>query len=262
MNGYDKPSDNVTQYSAPQENNQGPKRLGELWAPDPNKDKQRWSREDMLAMNRKATPLQKKPETETEPETTKEVYHSNSVPKPRTRGGDFSSSQSRSHRSEQHNPHSHWMVEEAERRRKADNKRHSVHGGPIKPVHPEGLANRWRDDTSIPKQQTYTTNSVKSPRSLNTKQFSAEPDRLSQTLPAYYSNSHGSKAENSLRPSRGSPNPQSPSSPPSHAEQIMAVSGKQLCSHCSQELGKMQKLSKKTFVYFFFCCVYFCPSYS
>lgn len=258
MNGYDKPSDNMTQYSAPQENNQGPKRLGELWAPDPNKDKQRWSREDMLAMNRKATPLQKKPETEAEPETAKEVYHSNSVPKPRTRGGDFGSS--RPHRSEQHNPHSHWMVEEAERRRKADNKRHSVHGGPIKPVHPEGLANRWRDDTSIPKQQTYTTNSVISPRSLNTKQFSAEPDRLSQTLPAYYNNSHAPKSENSLRPSRGSPNPQSPSSPPSHAEQIMAVSGKQLCSHCSQELGfgaamVIESLGLYYHVQCFRCCV-------
>lgn len=244
MNGYDKANDNMRQYSAPQETTQGPRRLETLWAPDPNKDRQRWSREDMLAMNRKPTPLQKKPEAEAEPEATKEVYHSNSsVPKPRTRGSEYSPSHSRPHRSEQHNPHSHWMVEEAERRRRADNKRHSVHsyGGPIKPVQQEGLANRWRDDTSIPKQQTYTTNSVISPRSLNTKQYSADSDKLSQTMPANYNYSHAPKTDSSLRPSRGSPNPPSPSSPPSHAEQIMAVSGKQLCSHCSQELGKRQR---------------------
>ncbi|XP_078323892.1 uncharacterized protein LOC111127520 isoform X5 [Crassostrea virginica] len=263
MNGYDKANDNMRQYSAPQETTQGPRRLETLWAPDPNKDRQRWSREDMLAMNRKPTPLQKKPEAEAEPEATKEVYHSNSsAPKPRTRGSEYSPSHSRPHRSEQHNPHSHWMVEEAERRRRADNKRHSVHsyGGPIKPVQQEGLANRWRDDTSIPKQQTYTTNSVISPRSLNTKQYSADSDKLSQTLPANYNYSHAPKTDSSLRPSRGSPNPPSPSSPPSHAEQIMAVSGKQLCSHCSQELGfgaamVIESLGLYYHVQCFRCCV-------
>ncbi|XP_061185343.1 uncharacterized protein LOC133193423 [Saccostrea echinata] len=262
VNGYDKPSDNVTQFSVSQETNQGPRRLETLWAPDPNKDKQRWSREDMLAMNRKPTPLQKKPEAEPETESSKEV-HSNSVPKSRQHSSDYNPTQTRPHRSE-HNTHSHWMVEEAERRRRADNKRHSVHsyGGPIKPVHQEGLANRWRDDTSIPKQQTYTTNSVISPRSLNTKQFSAvnEPDKLSQTLPANYSYGHGPKTDTSVRLSRGSPTPPSPSSPPSHAEQIMAVSGKQLCSHCAQELGfgaamVIESLGLYYHVQCFRCCV-------
>ncbi|XP_048756775.2 LIM and calponin homology domains-containing protein 1-like isoform X4 [Ostrea edulis] len=264
MNGYDKPSDNVTQFSVSQETSQGPRRLETLWAPDPNKDKQRWSREDMMAMNRKPTPLQKKPEPELEPESSKEVQHSNSVPKSRPHSGDHIQTQIKPHRSEHHNLHSHWMVEEAERRRRAENKRHSVHsyGGPIKPVHQEGVANRWRDDTSVPKQQTYSTNSVISPRSLDTKQFSAvnEPDKLSHTLPANYSYSHAPKSDNSLRPSKSSPNPPSPTSPPSHAEQIMAVSGKQLCSHCAQELGfgaamVIESLGLYYHVQCFRCCV-------
>lgn len=101
-------------------------------------------------MNRKVILLQKKFEIDVELEVIKEVYYFNFVLKFRIRGGDFGFS--RLYRLEQYNLYFYWMVEEAERRRKVDNKRYFVYGGLIKSVYLEGLVNRWRDDTFISKQ--------------------------------------------------------------------------------------------------------------
>ncbi|KAJ8297473.1 hypothetical protein KUTeg_024004 [Tegillarca granosa] len=187
-------------------------------------------------------------------------------------------------------PHEHWLVEEAERRRLAESKgrpsRHSAHvplsnySGPIKPVS-EGLSNRWRDDSNVPRQHTFDTSNtgLTKPRSLyhssqhESQQFSAKHNvSMSQTLPPNFSfdSSLGRKDAPppmappvAPKPMRSSPNPHSPSSPSSpanHAEQVTAVSGRQGCSHCGQELGfgaamVIESLGLYYHVQCFRCCV-------
>ena len=262
-NGHHKPSENLTQFSVTVDTSQAqPRRLEDVWNPNiqSNKDKQRWSREDMLAMNRKATPMDKKPENETvenesrhpvsrESLSRTDVHSLNAAPRPKFRtSSEWVTSPRDSEqndvqlrrKSEYADPNSHWLVEEAERRREKS-KRHSVHtpySGPIRPVN-DGISNRWRGDSSVTQQQTFSSNPGVSPRPVNTRQFSAKPQsQLSQTLPSNYNYNQSQKREPLVPPKPARTNPHSPTSPPSHAEQIMAVSGKQLCSHCSQELGR------------------------
>ncbi|KAK3100206.1 hypothetical protein FSP39_016295 [Pinctada imbricata] len=282
-----KPTESVTQFSVNSDATRAqPRKLEEVWNPNNplNKEKQRWSREDMLAMNRKATPLQTKPENEAlendstkhgvsrEPLSRSDIHNLNGAPRPKYKSDSLTSSHRDNkfgdpqmrRRSEYTDPNSHWLVEEAERRREKTSKRHSVHTpyqGPIKPVQ-DNTTNRWRDDSSVTHQQTFSSsNSGVSPRPVNTQQFSANPrSNLSQTLPPNYNFNSGQKREPVVPPKPMRQMPVSPTSPPSHAEQIMAVSGKQLCSHCSQELGfgaamVIELLGLYYHVQCFRCCV-------
>lgn len=275
--------------SASMDSKVGPRRLDTAWPPDDKetraeKERQKLTREDLLAMNRKATPLQRKPETEiiennTDSNVNKEApvnrhhdLHSlNVVPKPRIRNSvDWINSNDKQYDNtsvrRSNSPHEHWLVEEAERRRIADSKgrpsRHSVHvplsnySGPIKPVS-EGVSNRWRDDSNVPRQHTFDTSNtgLTKPRSLyhsnqhESQQYSAKHNvSMSQTLPPNFSfdSSLGRKdvpppvAPKPMRSSPNPPSPSSPSSPANHAEQVTAVSGRQGCSHCGQELGELE----------------------
>lgn len=251
------------------------------------KSKQTLTREDMLAMNRKATPLQRKPDIEpsdnmhTESSINREVptkhdlHNLNAVPKPKFRSNKdwisgnepvSSNSHPRSDNSRNSpNIHEHWLVEEAERRRKANDQQTRTSPKPYsshqnnRPHHDSGLSNRWRDDSSVPKQQFQSHSTITAPRPLTNNssynQPSHEPQskyspvspqtrNLSQTLPAGMSLGSATPPKRELqvptkhsRPSSSSSSLSSPSSPLSPSEQFMAVSGKQGCSHCSEELG-------------------------
>ena len=303
----------------------GQSRKPDIWAPPSTlhaasksdtgmstKEKARLTREDLLAMNRKPTPLQsvqgrqesadREPAQVTREAPSKlELHMLNSVPKPKFRRSadwikdedpensspttttsnantdkyadkqfvigkrsdiihkDYSSSQD------------HWLVQEAERRRLAELKDYgnrdttdSVHtAGPAKPS-ASSLVNRFRGDAQPNKnrysypaprdQDSYTSSSrplstsgsglrqyerSASPE-LSSTQFSARNQSLnyanpslSNTLPANFS----FNANKPLRREPPAPAPKPQRSPTEQAEQMNTVSGKQKCSHCSEELG-------------------------
>lgn len=134
------------------------------------------TREDLVHMSKQATPFQKQPQflenspnsqpITREPPSKKELHSLNAVPKRRTMQSDDwivpddelvdveppkpQPRRSEIIRREYSNPQEHWLVEEAERRRLAQQgsqHRHSMHNmytdGPIKPA--DDLVNRWHD---------------------------------------------------------------------------------------------------------------------
>ncbi|XP_021360222.1 LIM domain only protein 7-like isoform X2 [Mizuhopecten yessoensis] len=298
--------------SANTDSKQSLRKLDLTWPPQKEElpPRQKLTREDMLAMNRRATPLQRKPEVEVnsaEPSKTKDLstsreaptkndlHNLTAVPKPRYRAPSnwmkedqqpqktVSKSRSDNNRSSP-NLHEHWLVEEAERRRKATPNQNS-HSGAIQPVS-DGIVNRWRDDSFLPKQQASINaqgSNLTQPRSLSSNvsqghgldnrhytPASQNTKAMSQTLPQNFNYS-------SLSPKqRGDPyappkqtrtsssstasSMSSPSSPLNPSEQFMAVSGKQACSYCSQELGfgaamVIESLGLYYHVQCFRCCV-------
>ena len=170
------------------------------------------------------------------------------------------------------NPQDHWVVQEAERRRLAESKDYShrfddsVHtAGPAKPSG-SSLVNRFRGDIEPNKKNRYSyptprdTDSHTSTRPLSTSgvglrhfersaspelsstQFSARNQSLnfanpslSNTLPANFS-FNASKPPKREPPA---PAPKPKRSPTEQADQLHTVSGKQRCSHCEEELGKL-----------------------
>ncbi|KAL3879206.1 hypothetical protein ACJMK2_031514 [Sinanodonta woodiana] len=279
------------------------------------REKTRLTREDLLAMNRKATPLQDRPEgsetdkVQSEPVAreipSKAQLHSlNVVPKPRftqstawikdsvedsdiKRPGRISLIKDRDYS----NQNDHWLVQEAERRRlaghpdtKAPPNRHSMQmiPTPVKPVSSLGV-NKWRDDMQATNSRPTYQSGVSSESRFSASQplvaksvmdrsperdtqFSARPQSssvsLSQTLPANFS-------FNASIPSgrRGKDPPVPPVKPVrapnidrSQSEQVMAVSGKQPCSYCGEELGfgaamVVESLGLYYHVQCFRCCV-------
>ena len=225
------------------------------------------SREDMLLMNRSAKPFSRRPENEQSHDTndhhvshdmSKEDIHSISyTPKPKIRNSQDwiqNSDSGSKHSSRSESPNEHWLVEEAERRRKSG-RTSNFQSGPIKPKS-DIISNRWQEDRY---SQPPRSLSPQNTRSYESKQFSARPQKkLNETLPANFNMGNikpkqqppvppkpnrtlhnlSSSVSSSTRSSSNLSSPVSPSSPKSHAEQVVAVSGKQLCSHCSQELGE------------------------
>lgn len=282
------------------------KRLPPPTAPKPDKnakEKARLTRDDLLAMNRKAKPLTKPEYVETTPAseslspTTREApskgeLHSlNAVPKPKFRSSagwinneEPVNTNSRLPNTQQNerpfvigkrsdlihhrdysNPNDHWLVREAEKRRVADaHARDNVESvtaraGPVIPSQ-SSLVNRFRSDreppprtnrysypssqfgdprdppSSRPLSTTGSTN--RSPEKGITTQFSArsQPNSfasntsLSQTLPPSLSfNARNHDTNMGSKP----PRPLLENSEP-----VVAVSGKQKCSHCGEELGR------------------------
>ena len=159
------------------------KQPDQTWAQNPNYDSTdnkegagRFTREDMLAMNRKPTPLQARPELSPPLSPTsgganpvkrgmpsrQQLHSLNAVPKPRILGSsewmanardDFKPPGATRHadimKKQFSTPEEHWLYEEAERRRRASldpkvvphQAAHAQFGGPIKPA----SDNRWRD---------------------------------------------------------------------------------------------------------------------
>ncbi|XP_033743888.1 LIM and calponin homology domains-containing protein 1-like isoform X2 [Pecten maximus] len=287
------------------------RKLDLTWPPQKEEPapRQKLTREDMLAMNRRATPLQRKPEIEvnsTEPSKTKDftsrdaptkndLHNLTAVPKQKYRASSnwmkedqqpqktFSKSRSDNNRSSP-NLHEHWLVEEAERRRKATAHQNS-HSAAIQPVS-DGIVNRWRDDSFLPKQQASINaqgNNLTQPRSLSSNvsqnhgldnrhyvPASQNTKTLSQTLPQNFNYSSLSPKNRGdpyapPKPTRNSSSSttssiSSPSSPLNPSEQFMAVSGKQACSYCDQELGfgaamVIESLGLYYHVQCFRCCV-------
>ncbi|XP_069131087.1 LIM domain only protein 7-like isoform X3 [Argopecten irradians] len=286
------------------------RKLDLTWPPQKEEPppRQKLTRKDMLAMNRRATPLQRKPETEvnsTEPSKTKEIpsrdaptkndlHNLTAVPKQKYRSSSnwmkedhqapqktFSKSRSDNNRSSP-NLHEHWLVEEAERRRKAI-ANHNSHA--IQPA-ADGIINRWRDDSFVPKQQASINaqgNNLTQPRSLSSNvnqnhgldnrhymPVSQNTKSLSQTLPQNFNYSSLSPKNRGdpyapPKPTRNSSSSttssiSSPTSPLNPSEQFMAVSGKQACSYCNQELGfgaamVIESLGLYYHVQCFRCCV-------
>ncbi|XP_060064832.1 LIM and calponin homology domains-containing protein 1-like [Ylistrum balloti] len=286
------------------------RKLDLTWPPQKEEPppRQKLTREDMLAMNRRATPLQRKPEMEvnsTEPSKTKDftsrdvptkndLHNLTAVPKPKYRSSSnwmkedpqplktVSKARSDNNRSSP-NLHEHWLVEEAERRRKATANQNS-HGA-IQPGS-DGIVNRWRDDSFLPKQQASINaqgSNLTQPRSLSSnvshnhgqdnRQYipaSQNTKAMSQTLPQNFNYSSLSPKNRGdpyapPKPTRNSSSSttssiSSPSSPLNPSEQFMAVSGKQACSYCSQELGfgaamVIESLGLYYHVQCFRCCV-------
>ena len=167
----------------------------------------------------------------------------------------------------------HWVVQEAERRRLAESKDFSrrfddsVHtAGPAKPSG-SSLVNRFRGDIEPNKKHNrysyptpHDTDSNPPARPLSTSgsglrhfersaspelsstQFSARNQSLnfanpslSNTLPANFS-FNANKAPKREPPA---PAPKPKRSPTEQADQTHTVSGKQRCSHCEEELGKL-----------------------
>ncbi|PVD35016.1 hypothetical protein C0Q70_06297 [Pomacea canaliculata] len=264
---------------------------------------QQLSREDMVAMNRKATPLQTKPLSPTdsvssdklstakpvrrEAPSKGQIHSLNSVPRAKFRssnewigsskeeednppalldyssGGDrgqqptASSHQSEMYRKQFASPQDHWLVQEAERRRihetsERQGASRSQHSGPIKPAM-DRLDNRWRDESldqpassSMPAQIRQTllqktagargSNSNNYPQDPNFVSQSHHqpaytlPNSMSQTLPANFGYSSGPRSEMV-------PPAHRPPSPESYRDNGNEISGKQRCSHCTQELG-------------------------
>ncbi|CAC5355558.1 LMO7 [Mytilus coruscus] len=94
---------------------------------------------------------------------------------------------------------------------------------------------------------TWSATSVTVPqnmRSYEVKQFSAKSQKQieSDSSSKFNIGKYQTKTNACTTKARTSPNissPTPPSSPKSHAEQVVAVSGKQLCSHCSEELSRL-----------------------
>lgn len=295
--------------------------------------RQQLSREDMLAMNRKATPLQNTPAiSPTAPPSdpsplnpikreapSKGERHSlNSVPKAKIRNPDgwiggsqdmddrvdrvsrvagasdptFSNREGRQSQSQPRpsegyrgqlgGPQDHWLIQEAERRRLHDSgdgqgPSRSQFSGPIKPA-TDSFGNRWRDDGSqdpdsspnMPAQIRQTllqktagargstgsnySQELNPPTSSSPRQISPNTS-MSQTLPPNFAYDYS-------QPSRHNAVPPShrPPSPAGRRENGVAVSGKQNCSHCGQELGfgaamVIESLGLYYHVQCFRCCV-------
>lgn len=209
-----------------------------------------------------------------------EIHGLNSAPKPKMRSSQDwiqTSDSGSKHSPRSESPNEHWLVEEAERRRKSGHSS-NYQSGPIRPKS-DNLSNRWQDDRY---GQPPRSLSPQNTRSNEFRQFSANPqNKLNQTLPANFDMSSikskpqppvppkPSRSFNSNVSSPGSPStrsssnlssPVSPSSPKSHAEQVVAVSGRQLCSNCNQELGfgaamVIESLGLYYHVQCFRCCV-------
>ena len=167
----------------------------------------------------------------------------------------------------------HWVVQEAERRRLAENKDYnrrqfddSVHtAGPAKPSG-SSLVNRFRGDIEPNKKNRYSyptprdTDSHPPARPLSTSgsglrhfersaspelsstQFSARNQSLnfanpslSNTLPANFQ----FNANKALKREPPAPAPKPKRSPTEPSDQTHTVSGKQRCSHCEEELGEL-----------------------
>ncbi|XP_071125912.1 LIM and calponin homology domains-containing protein 1-like isoform X3 [Mytilus edulis] len=245
------------------------------------------SREDMLAMNRTAKPFSRRPENEQQNNAndnhvqrdnlSKEDIHGlNYAPRPKIRSSQDwiqNNDSGSKHSSRSESPNEHWLIEEAERRRKSGHTS-GYQTGPIQPKS-DILSNRWQNDRH---GQPSGSMSPQNTRSYEVKQFSAKSqNKLNQTLPANFSignikpkpmppvppkpgrNSNSNFSSSTRAPSNVS-SPTSPSSPKSYAEQVVAVSGKQLCSHCSQELGfgaamVIESLGLYYHVQCFKCCV-------
>lgn len=259
-----------------------------------------YSREDMMAMNRKATPLQAKPPSLSptsppaeHPEVSSPIrreapskgqLHSlNSVPKAKFRNpdqwiaddpSDYSHrgsgegrhqpssprrSEGNAFRSQFAGPQDHWLVQEAERRRLNDSSQgpsRSQFSGPIKPA-TDSHGNRWREEgqdvrlsPNMPAQIRQTllqktagargstgsnySQELNPPASSSPSYQSSPSSSLSQTLPSGFA--YGSGYSQSPRSDAMPPQHRAPS-PEDQRENGVAVSGKQRCSHCSQELG-------------------------
>lgn len=269
-------------------------------APKPDKGvKARLTREDLLAMNRKATPLTKpdpavdgshhdslSPTTREAP-TKAELHSLNAVPKPKFRntapwmkedGVNENDNEKpfvigkRSdliHQRDYSNPNDHWLVREAEKRRLADRKDNvesiPARAGPAQPSQ-SSLVSRFRGDVEPPPRSrsnrysypsySDTNNSAvssrpqstsgsnlrnfdRSPEQGITTQFSAKTQpntfasnqSLSSTLPPSFS------FNANTRSGRDGVASKPPRSLTDNGEPVIAVSGKQKCSHCGEELG-------------------------
>lgn len=285
------------QTSASFDTNQSylPRKLDSTWAShgSSKSEMHRLTREDMLAMNRKPTPLQRKPDNPDSPTQTdghvsreapsKEELHSlNAVPKPRFRKAEDWIAPNQNFEVERaapklrsdvfqrdySTPQDHWLVREAEHRRVAEHNqpelrhikaqnRHSVNfpinSGPIRPTASD-VSNKWLDDSSAPAQRlSYSTtqpeSKLSSPRSLpkslqprqlptDYKEFSAKQHHsdvsLTQTLPAGFQFGN-SPVKKELSPTQNKPLRHSATE--TSDNQSVSISGKQKCSHCSEELG-------------------------
>ncbi|XP_076446260.1 uncharacterized protein LOC143283780 isoform X2 [Babylonia areolata] len=151
-----------------------------------------YSREDMMAMNRKATPLQGKPPSPSphdhhdtsspvkrEAPSKSQIHSLNSVPRARIRNPDqwmgeevsggggggegrpqpAQARRSEANRSQFAGPQDHWLVQEAERRRMNDSgyrqgpSSRAQFSGPIKPV-ADNYGNRWREQGTAEVQRS------------------------------------------------------------------------------------------------------------
>ncbi|KAL4230513.1 Guanine nucleotide exchange factor vav3 [Mactra antiquata] len=268
-------------------------------APKPDKgNKARLTREDLLAMNRKATPLTKpdfpdgySPESGSLSPTTREApskgeLHSlNAVPKQKFRSSAgwikeeeeaqnamnerpfvIGNRSDLIHHRDNSNPSEHWVVREAEKRRLAEkNDRYgnsesvTAHAGPTKPSQ-SSLVSRFRGDIEPQPRSnrysypsTYSFESRLSPTSRGSSsnnlynrnmdpgmtQFSAKTQpntyasnpSLSQTLPPSFSFNANVRSNQD-----GSSGVKPPRSLSDDTGPVIAVSGKQKCSHCGEEL--------------------------
>ncbi|KAL8617088.1 hypothetical protein ACOMHN_014259 [Nucella lapillus] len=225
-----------------------------------------YSREDLMTMNRQATPLQGKPPPLPPTTITLMFPQGGKLPArarstlstlcPRrdcVRGisGQFSG------------PQDHWLVQEAERRRLNNNNNNTSSGyshnpirgvaqfsGPIKPA-TDSYGNRWREgggggvrlSPNMPAQIRQTllqkTAGARGSTASNSSQEANPPGphyqhdpAFSQTLPRDFGYGGGYPPS-----SRSEPLPPQHHPPLSPGDAGVNISGKQRCSHCNQELG-------------------------
>ncbi|CAG2185481.1 FBXO20 [Mytilus edulis] len=224
------------------------------------------SREDMLAMNRTAKPFSRRPENEQQNNAndnhvqrdnlSKEDIHGlNYAPRPKIRSSQDwiqNNDSGSKHSSRSESPNEHWLIEEAERRRKSGHTS-GYQTGPIQPKS-DILSNRWQNDRH---GQPSGSMSPQNTRSYEYWKYQTKAYASCTPKPGRNSNSNFSS---STRVPSNVSSPTSPSSQKSYAEQVVAVSGKQLCSHCSQELGfgaamVIESLGLYYHVQCFKCCV-------
>ncbi|XP_053398992.1 LIM and calponin homology domains-containing protein 1-like isoform X3 [Mercenaria mercenaria] len=295
--------------------------------PDRASTKARLTREDLLAMNRKATPLTRPdPSVETtvsgdshdnslspatrEAPSKGELHSLNAVPKPKFHSSAAwikdrdaeNNTQSEKpfvigkrsdliHQRDYSNPSDHWLVREAEKRRLAEKSDYAniesvtAHAGPTKPSQ-SSLVSRFRGDIEPPPRSnrysypsSYNSDSRLSPTSRplsatgsSLNQYNRSPEQtvtqfsaktspstfasnpsLTQTLPPNFSFNANVRNQDSMptKPPRSLTDDSGP---------VIAVSGKQKCSHCGEELGfgaamVIESLSLYYHVQCFRCCV-------
>jgi hypothetical protein len=168
------------------------------------------------------------------------------------------------HQRDYSNPSDHWVVREAEKRRLAEKSDYAntesvtARAGPTKPSQ-SSLVSRFRGDIEPPPRNnrysypsSYSTESRLSPTSRplsGSNQYNRTPEQtvtqfsaktspntfasnpsLSQTLPPNFSFNANVRNQDSLptKPPRSLTDDSGP---------VIAVSGKQKCSHCGEELG-------------------------
>ncbi|XP_046577711.1 LOW QUALITY PROTEIN: LIM and calponin homology domains-containing protein 1-like [Haliotis rubra] len=290
--------------------------------------KSTFSREDMLAMNRKPTPLQTRPNTTPpnsptgsgpikRPTPSREQLRSlNAVPKPKFRSShDWIGSEqnmqhnTRSFPSSRHSdimrkqystPQEHWLFEEAERRRLANQDPKSQtrqppqtqFSGPIKPT----TDNRWRGEPSMERRQSPILNTSFEPhpsegsmpaairQTLLQKtagargstgsnysqdlggsynQYPNQGPSLSHTMPTSYGYNSPRYRDQQGQEMQIPPSSRAPP-PPQKSDSSTALSGRQQCSHCNQELGFgaamiIESLGLSYHVQCFKCCVCHTP---